>query len=441
MPRDCTALPTYYVGVVRCTVQVGHPGSNTMAKSKNPNKSNNKNKQKQKQKTKTKVVYVDKPVPPMSIGAQIGDSLQKLGTSLFTKFMGTGDYTCNDMCYNVKSNALIKGSEAKAVRMSSDKSTFIFEHTEYIQDIVTSSTAGAFNANSFTLNPSNVTTFPWLSQLANSFETYELDGLIFRFVSTSGESVASTNTAIGTVMGTFVYDSLDPIFVSKQQFLQYDDTVDCKFSQSFICGVECDSNIIPSFSKKLYIGTPPANSDPKTYNYGNFVIATSGGQAASTTIGELWVSYRIKCHITKQSNYLPGQIHVSSAYTTPSVPFQTVNYVLGSIPYTLTSTTLTLNNLLVDVPYVLSYWISAGTTGNWTSGTVIPANCTAVSFFSNGANAAFYSNPTSTSTYNMEICFSPNQPSITITLPILSGPTGSANLDVFVTQLTNYISK
>lgn len=284
-----------------------------MTKGKN-NKKNSKPQKNKKNRQQPQVVYVKQ--PQLSIGAQIGDKLQKLGTSLFTRFMGTGDYISNEGAPQVKMNALIKGSDAKAVRMGSDKSTFIFEHSEYIGDVISSATPGAFSSTSYVCNPLNSVSFPWLANLAGSFETYEVVGLIYRFVSTSGDAVGSTNTALGTVMGTFVYDSMDPDFVSKQQMLQYDDTVSCKTSSNFICGVECDPSRLPTYSNKLYVGVPPQGADPKFYNFGNFVIATSGMQAASVTIGELYVNYVIRMHVTKDTNYVTGSAHVQTTTDT-----------------------------------------------------------------------------------------------------------------------------
>jgi hypothetical protein len=331
-------------------------GKQTKSKRKRQNNNNNQ---------RQKVVYVKQ--PQLSIGAQIGDKLQKLGTSLFTRFMGTGDYTANDGAVEVKKNALIKGSDAKAVRMGNDKSTFIFEHSEYIADVVSSPTIGGFQQSSYVCNPINSQSFPWLCNLAGSFETYEIVGLMYRFVSTSGESVGSTNTALGTVMGTFVYDSMDPAFVSKQQLLQYDDTVSCKTSSNFICGVECDPSRLPTFSNKLYIGTPPTGADPKMYNFGNFVIATSGMQAASVVIGELYVSYVIKMHITKDTNYVPGSGRAVIQGTGPTTPLLTLAATKGSIAISIDSP----NNKIVvkgtqpGSKYLISFKYGSAVSGNW----------------------------------------------------------------------------
>jgi hypothetical protein len=406
-----------------------------MAKSKN---TKSKTKKSKKTKSSPQVVYVKEKAQMPSIGAQIGDGLQKLGTSLFTKWMGTGDYTCNDGAPNVKSNALIRGNEAKSVKMSNDRSNFIFEHSEYVTDIVSSSTIGAFSQQSFTVNPINANSFPWLSNLAGSFETYEIEGMLYRFVSTSGQSVASSNTAIGSVMGTFVYDALDPAFVSKQQLLQYDDTVDCRTSENFICGVECDKDRIPTYSNKLYIGVPPTNSDPKTYNFGNFVIATQGVQAASVTVGELWVSYRIKCHVTKDTNYAPGSLHIYSTCpagtnnfwaSTVTTPVKT-----GTLNATITPNLVTVSGLQIGAKYLVTV-LCAATTQSYAS-VVAPVGAGAANYnyFAGNTTALVYTTATTVPNFALDYAFTATAQTINF-FPFFVAPTNNTQIDIQLSQL------
>lgn len=396
------------------------------------------NKRNNQRKPKTRVVY--KTALP-SIGAQIGDGLQKLGTSLFTKFMGSGDYTCNEGAYDVKSNALIKGSEAKAVKMSNNNSTFIVEHSEYITDIKASATVGAFKQDSFTVNPTNTRTFPWLANIANSFETYEVEGMIFRFVSSSGASVASTNTAIGTVMGTFAYDSLDAPFVSKQQMLQYDDTVSCRTSQNFICGVECDKSRIPTFSSKLFNGTPAAGSDPRLYNLGNFVIASQGAPAASTNLGELWVSYRIKFHMTKDTNNVEGSTLVYTAGLL-ATPFSSISYQEGSLPLVFDTTTNTWRITSATVGAV--YWLVMQSTNplavTWTVLNPIVSGADLYGSMNSSLNSGYSSNQINTTSVYYGFSIRATSDVVEMSWPVTSGPAASYTSSLYISQLDNDIT-
>jgi hypothetical protein len=405
-----------------------------MAKSRKKSQKSN-NRKVVVQQSKPKIVYVDKPTP--SIGAQIGDKLQKLGESLFTRFMGTGDYTCNDGAYGVKTNALIKGSDAKAVKMNSGKSSFIFEHTEYIGDVY-AGVGGAFNQQEYTVNPINPVTFPWLSNIAPSFESYEVQGMIFRYVSSSGQSVASTNTSIGTIMGVFAYDTLDASFVSKQQLLQYEDVVNCRTSENFICGVECDPTRLPTFSNKLYVGAPPSGSDPKLYNYGKFVVASQGTTADNQILGEVWVSYRIKFHMTKDTNYVPGSAHlVVSGVGAPSQSLVTLSQ--GSFPMKLVGSATTFSAAQVGSYYMITFSISSTASGTWTFSTPSDSSFTFVNLFGNGVryfagngNATFTATPTAvTVSYTIKAL----KDVVTFPFPYSSVPNTPNGFDIIVNQL------
>lgn len=263
-----------------------------MTKNKNKQKKNKPNSNKQKRKVKTKVVYKDK---PMSVGAMIGDGLQKIGTSIFNRITGSGDYKMSPNIGMIKQNALFNNAKNQPISFSSGMSSFVFEHSEYIGDVISSSISGGFEIDSFDVSPSDSKCFPWLSNIAENFQQYEIEGMIFRFESTSGQSVASTNTALGNVMAFFSYDYSDPFPTSKQALLQYDGCVDARASESFLVGVECAKESLPF--NKLYIGKPGPGSDPRMNYKGKFVIASNGIPGPAVNLGELWVHYRIRMNI------------------------------------------------------------------------------------------------------------------------------------------------
>jgi hypothetical protein len=263
-----------------------------------------KNKAKSKSKPKPQKQKKSKPSKPKSIGAQIGalvgDGLQNFGTSVFNRIMGKGDYTMPDTTSQLRKNCLFQDGNNQPPTFGGGKSAFVFDHSEYVCDIITSSTAGAFNSQTFAINPSNNVLFPWLSNLSTNFEMFQIDGMIFRYESTSGNAISGTNAALGTVMGYVAYDTLDTVLTSKSALLQYEGAVDARMDQSFLVGVECDPKNLPM--PRLYVGTAPSGADAKTYNWGNFTVATQGSQGTSANVGELWVHYRIKFLITKQQS-------------------------------------------------------------------------------------------------------------------------------------------
>jgi hypothetical protein len=321
-----------------------------------------------KKSTKKKSQRYSAGLPPTapsypSIGAQIGDGLQKWGTSLFNRIMGTGDYILSPNLPSIQKNDLFASAAEQPPSFAGEGHSFLFEHSEYIQDITSSSVVGAFNTQSFTVNPTNPITFPWLSGVAQNFENYEIEGMIFRFVSTSGTAVSSTNSQIGSIMATYVYDAMDPPFINKSQLLQYDGVVDARSSDNFLVGVECarDSTAL----RTLYNGLPPPGADPKFYNHGKLHIASQGMQSANQVIGELWVHYKIRMKITKDLNNDLQSLGAFATSGISSTNWMGVNPTFtGNLIASVSSGVLTISNLTPGIIYQVSTVISGtGITG------------------------------------------------------------------------------
>jgi len=320
------------------------------------------------------------------IGALLGGGLQQFGTSVFNRIIGKGDYSMPDNTQEIEKNCLFQNSSNQPATFGGGRSGFVFEHEEYIGDIVSSSTIGAFNSQTFTVNPSNNITFPWLSNLATNFEMYQFDGLIFRFESTSGTAVGSTNTALGTVMGYFAYDTLDQTVISKSTLLQYEGSVDARSSENFLIGVECDESklVMP----RLYIGPPPSGSDAKTYNWGNLTIATQGMQAASVSVGELYAHYRVKFFITKQISSAASNHYYSNSVTSASNFGTSTTAQSGAVQVTAqTNTTITYTGMNVGTNYLWTYWVNTATSVATSGTTLTFVGANSVNKFKNGTNA------------------------------------------------------
>lgn len=202
-------------------------------------------------------------------------------------FAGLGDY-------KVKKNVFLSGSLPVMTNRSSGGGTVI-RFQEYLKDIVTDQNPNTFNLSSLLLNPGNTNTFPFLSQVANNYEQYELEGLVFEFRSTSADALNSTNTALGSVMMATQYDVADAPFSTKQEMLNYEFSTSVKPSASTLHMIECDPR--QTSISELYVldgDTAPPNTDARLYHLGRFSIATTGFQGASVNIGELHVTYQVR---------------------------------------------------------------------------------------------------------------------------------------------------
>lgn len=217
-------------------------------------------------------------------GGYLGDMAQNALMGLVT---GLGDYT-------VQKNAFLNGRLPEMVNIS-DSGGIVVRYQEYLFDVVTSATIGAFSTQAVDINAANPLCFPFLAQLAANFEQYEIQGLIFEFRSTSADALNSTNTALGSVMLATQYDVLDPLFTSKYEMLNYEFANSIKPAGNCLHMVECArsqtsiSDLYTAWNGQVAVG-----SDPRLYNLGRFVIACTGFQAASVNVGEVHITYQVR---------------------------------------------------------------------------------------------------------------------------------------------------
>lgn len=219
-------------------------------------------------------------------GGYLGSKIGEFGGGWAQRALGLGDYT-------VKTN-VFQGRLPEVTNLSGNGGTII-RFQEYLGDIITSATPGAFKIETFMLNAANERTFPWLSQIAANYDQYEIQGILFNFRSTSGNALNSTNTALGTVMFATQYDTVDPPFTSKTEMLNYEFSTSSVPSQDQTHMIECDPHQTPLpllFTEDSE--TNPPNTDPRLYFLGRTAIATTGFQGASVNIGELHITYQVK---------------------------------------------------------------------------------------------------------------------------------------------------
>lgn len=212
------------------------------------------------------------------LGALAGESL--------AKFFGHGDY-------KVKTNSLItgplSGPNPPKFGQHGKRGTRIMER-EYIGDIVSGALVSGqttFTNVSYRINPTDRSSFPWLSTIANQYDQWEPHGIVYEFVSTSS-SYNGTSQALGTVVMATDYDVFDATYPSKQIMENADYSCSTRPAESLVHGVECDPRERPT--PILYCSTTAAAN---LQDLGNFQVATVGCSAANVTLGELWVSYDI----------------------------------------------------------------------------------------------------------------------------------------------------
>jgi len=159
------------------------------------------------------------------------------------------------------------------------------KHTEFLKDILGQPT---FTNSSTPINPGVSTTFPWLSSIAQNFESYRFHLLKFRYDPTC------TTVTPGSVMLAVDFDAADDPAVSKQQIMSYHNAVrsapwDCvSYSSS--------KQDLLKFGTQRYVRTDAVvpNTDIKTYDVGNFQLATILANDVDSTFGELYIEYDVE---------------------------------------------------------------------------------------------------------------------------------------------------
>jgi len=189
---------------------------------------------------------------------------------------------------------------------SSDANSTVVRHREFIQNVTSSATAGAFKIETFAVNPAQSNTFPWLASIAQNFEEWVPEGIVFEFQSTSSDAIASsTNLALGSLMMCSQYDPTNEEFVNSQQLLNYDWAQSCKVSETSLHFLECDPAQNPI--GRFYTRTGAELAEGLRFtDLANFSIATEGLQGTNVQIGRLWVSYQIRLGKPKLGSVAPA---------------------------------------------------------------------------------------------------------------------------------------
>jgi len=320
-----------------------------------------------------------------SLGSAAGTGLG----SLVSKWLGQGDYT-------VTSNSLVSRvrTSGDIPSMHSSGQSVMIRHKEFVGDVYSSSSFAI--ANTIVLNPGLAASFPWLSTIAQQYQEYTWKGMVFEFVSTSGDVVASTNTALGSIMMATQYRSTAAAYLNKVQMLNEYFASDAKPSECFCHPIECNPKENPYNVQYVRSGAVPAGEDAKTYDIGTTYVATIGQQAAAVDIGELWVSYEVELRkpVISGSMDFAGEAayFTSSTGVTTAAPFGSTTLTgTNTLGATVTSTVLTLPVGTIG-NYQLSLLLTPCTAASligWAAGTNCTLNNSHYSIYSVGTGSAF----------------------------------------------------
>jgi len=315
------------------------------------------------------------------LGASLGAELGSGAGSLFKSLTGWGDY-------NIKENSLLFPDH---VVPSFGEDSIRVRKREYISDIDATT---AFTNNSFPINPGLSDTFPWLSSIANNFDQYRFNGLVFQFVSTSSDAIASTtDLGLGQVIMATDYDAQDTAFVNGPQMLGSMFSNSAKPSENIMHAIECDP--MQTAQKLFYVrtGDVPSGADVRLYDLGNFQIATQKMPGDYTGAGQLWVSYDVTFVKSVQNNQLGLALntdhYILTAPTVTTAYFGTSRELKAgsNLGTSCTATTLSFPTTISSGYYQITYG-AYGTSATTAAPTFNVTNCSLVITYNNDTASA-----------------------------------------------------
>lgn len=198
-------------------------------------------------------------------------------------------------------------------------------HTEFVQDIIGSSSGNFAMLLANPVQPGFASTFPWLSRIAALFDSYIVNSIRFHY-----EPLCSTSTAGGIFM-SLDPDASDPIPIDKAAMMSYVHSSHGPLWKS--CGFSVSSKSLDALSSKHYVRTGVVpNSSLPTYDVGWIYCAI---QATGTTgsLGEFYVTYDISMFdagLNRTALALTDNTYV--AYNTATGGFNRAQYLFGTTP-------------------------------------------------------------------------------------------------------------
>ena len=234
------------------------------------------------------------PVAP-AVFAELGCVAGRHAGNYLSRLTGTGKYKTKGKKKYYRKRSRYAPSNRMKAKFSSGNVSFggssvRVRHRELVALVDATST---FQAIQIPINPGLDTSFPWLSQIAQNFQKYKVNRMIWQFVSTSSNAIASTtNLGLGTVCMSTQYNTTESPFRNLQEALSADHANSGRPSMSMLHAIECNSRDRPTDVLYVRTGPIPDYRDPALYDLANFNFCTDM-PANYTGLGQLWVSYDV----------------------------------------------------------------------------------------------------------------------------------------------------
>jgi hypothetical protein len=254
-----------------------------------------------------------------NLGAGVG-GLTK-ARDFLTLISGRGDY-------KISSNSVFNAGGPKTVpTFSKTASGFRIQHREFLMDTTAYvSFNNLVDETNSLVTPSNPVLFPWLSNFRSLFTRYKIHGLIWYYNPTSSMISGSASPAMGTMVGTVIYDVHQPFYLTKPSLEDSMFAISTVPYNGSVLPLECAPRDNVTGTYLLGDGTiNSASPDAQLYGPGKLQFA-SVGAATQYVSGELYVVYDIEFLEPRLSNAgaQGSDYECSGAYVyTPYLPAST----------------------------------------------------------------------------------------------------------------------
>jgi len=363
-------------------------------------------------------------------GGAVGHSL---GAAL-SRWLGAGDYT-------IGNNTVVRQSMKAAGSiplMHTDQQSVIIKHKEFLGEVLSS---GSFTVQqSFPLNPGVSSTFPWLANIAASFQEYRIRGLVFHYIPSSGAAISSTDASLGTVMLQTSYRSNDAAPASKVELLNEfwsNEVVPC---DSMAHPVECDPKENPFNVQYVRTGGVPTGDSVLMYDLGQTHLAVSGCQTIGKRLGDLWVTYDIELKKPLLYSNVTSRVDSASAYISSGLQASgwfgtTAVTMTGTLPAVLLNNTITIPKGAVGSFQV---WMELGGVNlAVTLASIAYTGCSAIPVVADVPGTLNYPNISGTTIIDVTNAFKVVDPTVTPVITYAMGGTWSSvtSIKVTITQI------
>lgn len=244
-----------------------------------------------------------------------------------------------------------------APRFRAAEGKYVVSNREFIAE-VTGNTV--FSVAEYTTQPGLASSFPWLSQIANTHQRYHIRKLVFTYV-----PLAATSER-GRVILAFAIDPLDETPATKSELFQYPTSTESSVWASNQLVVNPMSRNDTLFTRAGAV----ADTDLKTYDLGKLFVGASNTADNTSKIGEIFVDYEVELSVPKPA-HCPASLTIININLAAQI-FGTSNG---------TSVVLTGSNIvgehdsdgndylhfLAPGIYLINILMSAGTPGTLTS--------------------------------------------------------------------------